>query len=126
MKRFIEEDFPIREVSQESVKEKSIRHGHISTLHLWWARRPLAASRSSTYSVLIPYDSNTKQKKKDFIANLSLWTNSLNASLLKQARKHIRENNASLRILDPFGGGVPFLWKQQDWDVRHMLMTITQ
>jgi len=41
-KRFIEESFPVKEVSKISAKEKNIRHGHISTLHIWWARRPLA------------------------------------------------------------------------------------
>ena len=105
MKRFIEEDFPIKEISDESVKEKSIRHGHISTLHLWWARRPLASSRSSIYSSLIPYTNNPKSKKKDFITELALWKNSLNVQILKRAQKHISENNTSLRVLDPFGGG---------------------
>ncbi len=47
-KRFIEESFPVKEVSVESAKEKNIRHGHISTLHIWWARRPLASSRPPT------------------------------------------------------------------------------
>jgi len=51
-KRLIEVDFPLKEVSEESVREKSIRHGHISTLHIWWARRPLAASRATTYAAL--------------------------------------------------------------------------
>jgi len=46
-KRFIEESFPIKEVSEISAKEKNIRHGHISTLHIWWARRPLASSRAT-------------------------------------------------------------------------------
>ena len=45
--RLLETDFPLRKVSEESVREKNIRHGHISTLHIWWARRPLAASRDS-------------------------------------------------------------------------------
>ena len=47
-KRLIEVDFPIAEVSKQSAREKSIRHGHPSTLHLWWARRPLAACRLSS------------------------------------------------------------------------------
>ena len=54
MKRFIEESFPVKEVSAISAKEKSIRHGHICTLHIWWARRPLAASRATAYAVLTP------------------------------------------------------------------------
>jgi len=42
-KRLIEVDLPIKEISAHARREKSIRHGHISTLHIWWARRPLAA-----------------------------------------------------------------------------------
>lgn len=53
-KRFIEESFPVKEVSFYSAKEKNIRHGHISTLHIWWARRPLAASRSTAFAALVP------------------------------------------------------------------------
>jgi len=53
-KRFIEETFPVKEVSIESAKEKNIRHGHISTLHIWWARKPLASSRVTNYASLIP------------------------------------------------------------------------
>jgi len=49
-KRFIETSFPVKEVSAESAKEKNIRHGHISTLHIWWARRPLASSRTTSYA----------------------------------------------------------------------------
>ena len=53
-KRFIEVTFPVREVSVESAREKNIRHGHISTLHIWWARRPLASSRATSLAALIP------------------------------------------------------------------------
>ena len=53
-KRFIEESFPLKEVSTESAREKNIRHGHISTLHIWWARRPLASSRATSCAALIP------------------------------------------------------------------------
>jgi adenine-specific DNA methylase len=53
-KRLIEVAFPIREVSAESVRDKSLRHGHISTLHLWWARRPLAACRAIIFASLVP------------------------------------------------------------------------
>ena len=52
-RRFLEDSFPIKEVSIESAKEKMIRHGHISTLHMWWARRPLSASRTINYAALI-------------------------------------------------------------------------
>jgi putative DNA methylase len=53
-KRLAEVDFPIAEVSKHSAKEKSIRHGHPSTLHLWWARRPLAAGRAMLMALLLP------------------------------------------------------------------------
>src|SRR5215204_5473624 len=45
-KRLIEVDLPIKRISAQARREKSIRHGHISTLHIWWARRPLAACRA--------------------------------------------------------------------------------
>src|SRR3989442_5350504 len=53
-KRLIEVDFPIAAVSAHSAREKSIRHGHPSTLHLWWARRPLAACRAMLLALLLP------------------------------------------------------------------------
>jgi len=56
--RLIEVALPIREISAESVRDKSLRHGHISTLHLWWARRPLAASRAVVFASLVPDPDN--------------------------------------------------------------------
>jgi len=53
-KRLAEVDFPIAEVSKHAAREKSIRHGHPSTLHLWWARRPLASSRAMLLELLLP------------------------------------------------------------------------
>lgn len=53
-KRLIEVDLPIRALSEQARREKSIRHGHISTLHIWWARRPLAACRAVVLSALLP------------------------------------------------------------------------
>ena len=53
-KRLAEVDFPIAVVSKHSAREKSIRHGHPSTLHLWWARRPLASCRSMLLALLLP------------------------------------------------------------------------
>ena len=54
LKRLIEVALPLKEVSEQSAREKSIRHGHISTLHIWWARRPLAACRAVIFASLIP------------------------------------------------------------------------
>jgi len=108
-KRFIEESFPIKEVSTESAREKNIRHGHISTLHIWWARRPLASSRATSYAALIPAPKSIEEwnKKKQFIIDLSKWENSLNHHLISKARRDILEANGGkpLRILDPFAGG---------------------
>ena len=53
-KRLAEVDFPIAVVSTHAAREKSIRHGHPSTLHLWWARRPLASSRAMLLGLLLP------------------------------------------------------------------------
>src|SRR5574341_1039087 len=53
-RRLAEVDFPISVVSRHSAREKSIRHGHPSTLHLWWARRPLAACRAMLMALLLP------------------------------------------------------------------------
>jgi len=108
-KSFIEVDFPVKEVSEESAREKNIRHGHISTLHIWWARRPLASSRASIYAALTPEPENEEErlKKAQFIAKLSKWENSLNKDIIERARKEILEANGGIppRVLDPFAGG---------------------
>jgi len=128
-RRFIEESFPVKDVSAISAHEKNIRHGHISTLHIWWARRPLAASRSTAYAALIPPPDDVLgwQKKRDFIVELCKWENSLNPHLLERARRDILEAHAQRlsaergepvtvddieagrvprpRVLDPFAGG---------------------
>lgn len=53
-KKLIEAAMPVKEISAESVRDKSIRHGHISTLHLWWARRPLPVCRAVVFASLVP------------------------------------------------------------------------
>jgi putative DNA methylase len=53
-KRLIEDYLPIEAISAEASREKSVRKGHISTLHLWWARRPLVACRAAVYGALVP------------------------------------------------------------------------
>ncbi len=128
-RRLIEETFPVREVSAESAREKNIRHGHISTLHIWWARRPLAASRATAYAALVPPPETPEewQKQRQFIVNLSKWENSLNPHILDKARRDIYQAHAERlsrelgrpvtaedieagrvlppRVLDPFAGG---------------------
>lgn len=115
--RFIEVDFPIKEVSAESAREKNIRHGHISTLHIWWARRPLAVSRASIYAALTPAPKlvleqsegteKEKQEKLKFIANLCKWENSLDEDLISRAREDIYKafNGETPKVLDCFAGG---------------------
>ena len=53
-RRLIEEELPLQEVNAASAREKSLRHGNISTMHLWWARRPLAMSRAVVFGTLLP------------------------------------------------------------------------
>src|SRR5438552_16903828 len=61
--RLIEHAFPLRQASIDSVHEKNVRHGHISTLHIWPARRPLAASRAALLATLLP-DPGTAEGRK--------------------------------------------------------------
>src|SRR6266705_5762605 len=108
-RRFIEETFPVREISEESAKEKSIRQRHVSTLHIWWARRPLASSRATTFAALTPAPKNDyeERKKKDFIVRLSKWENSLDETILEEARNTLLNGNGGKppKVLDPFAGG---------------------
>ncbi len=108
-KRFLEESFPVREVSILSAKEKNIRHGHISTLHIWWARRPLASSRTTNYAGLIPYTDDPEKwnSTMEFIKELAKWENSNNPRIIDKARRDILEANGGVppKVLDPFGGG---------------------
>ena len=71
-KRLIEVDLPIKRISAHARREKSIRHGHISTLHIWWARRPLAACRAVICAALWPdpADDNCPQDFRDAAARL--------------------------------------------------------
>jgi len=106
----IETDFPLQTVSQESVREKNIRHGHISTLHIWWSRKPLAASRASILAALLPDDPATRHEHLKLIEQLASWeavANGGSTSLLQRARALIREafGGRAPRVLDPFAGG---------------------
>ena len=107
-RRFIEDSFPIKEVSLASTYEKRIRDRHISSIHTWWARRPMASSRSVNFAALV----DTKKIRStdnvgDFIINLAKWENSSNKKFLNKARDLILlSNNGKVpKILDPFAGG---------------------
>lgn len=112
-KRLIEYDIPLEEISEQSAREKSIRHGHISTLHIWWARRPLAACRAAIYASLVPKPESVRELKerKRLIKELVNWdnvkANSYNKRLIHKARSHVLEafNGRKPKILDSFAGG---------------------
>src|SRR5438046_3181641 len=125
-KRLIEVDLPIKQISAHSRREKNIRHGHISTLHIWWARRPLAACRAFIYASLVD-DLQTDREREELlkeVADLASWDAVRNpeqivrtreqggsgltgARLLERARRRILDSNGSQppRLLDPFAGG---------------------
>src|SRR5271154_307616 len=104
-KKLIEVAIPLEAINAASAREKSIRHGHPSTLHLWWARRPLAACRAVLFASLVDDPSShpeafptvaaqEKERARLFalIEQLVLWENSLNENLLSQARAEIRKS----------------------------------
>jgi len=107
--RLIEVDFPLRKVSDESVREKNIRHGHISTLHIWWARRPLAASRATALAALLPDEPGQREELLALVRDIAPWevVSNGNAPQIEKARQLIREafGGRAPRVLDPFAGG---------------------
>src|SRR2546427_223323 len=101
-KKLIEVALPLNAINEASAREKSIRHGHPSTLHLWWARRPLAAARAVIFSQMVddpsahpdefPTDETQKKERQRLfrlIEELVLWENTTNDTLLSQARTEI-------------------------------------
>lgn len=109
MKRLIEEFFPIREVSQQSGEEKGVRQGHISTLHMWWARQPLAACRAIVLASLVddPGPGPEREELVQLIRDLARWDASDDQTLLNRAREHIRASTGGTApsVLDIFAGG---------------------
>ena len=69
-RRLIEAAFPLKQVSLDSVHEKNVRHGHISTLHIWPARRPLAASRAALLATLLP-DPGTREERREVLRRMA-------------------------------------------------------
>ena len=112
-KRLIEDSLPLKEISEQSAREKSIRHGHISTLHLWWSRKPLAVCRAVIYASLVPAPKDEKERKEqhEFIIKLVNW-DTLNPKhpdhwVIGEAKRRILEANGGVppKVLDPFAGG---------------------
>jgi len=95
--RLIEVALPIREISAESVRDKSLRHGHISTLHLWWARRPLAASRAVVFASLVP-DPDDPRCPADFRAAVERHLK----THVPAEMKHYSRGRESRRDEDPY------------------------
>ena len=95
-RRLIEETFPISEVSKETTKEKNIRHGNISALHVWWARKPLGSSRATCFASLIPapLDQGELQRKKALVVKLSKFGDALDRKILDGAKKYLGETKA--------------------------------
>lgn len=120
-RKLIEVSLPLEEINRESAREKSIRHGHPSTLHLWWARRPLAAARAVLFAQLVDDPSShpdrfpteedqrvERERLHDIIRRLVVWENINDERLLKEARAEIvasAPDGKPPAILDPFAGG---------------------
>lgn len=106
-KKLIEVALPLEAINRESAREKSIRHGHPSTLHLWWARRPLAAARAVLFAQLVDDPSSwpelfpteeaqetERQRLFRLIERLVKWDNSNNPEVIDAARLEIARSHA--------------------------------
>jgi putative DNA methylase len=119
-KKLIEVALPLAKINFESAREKSIVHGHPASLHLWWARRPLAAARAVLWSSLVDDPSAhpdkflteedqavERRRLFDILERLVPWEASNDEQVLTEARAEIIKScDGELpKILDPFGGG---------------------
>ena len=110
-KKLIEVALPLEAINKAAAREKSIRHGHPSTLHLWWARRPLAACRAVLFASLVDDpdsdpmfagDEDLAASKRaelfNLIEELVLWENSNNSRVVSKARAEIARCVATQKI----------------------------
>lgn len=119
-KKLIEVALPLEKINAESAREKSIRHGHPSTLHLWWARRPLAAARAVIWASLLDDPSShpekfpteeeqnrERQRLFRILEELVVWEKSNDERILAAAKEEILKstNGNPPELLDPFAGG---------------------
>lgn len=137
IKKLIEVSIPLEAINKEAAREKSIRHGHPSTLHLWWARRPLAAARAVLWASLVDDPSShpdrfpTEEAQKaerdrlsGILKKLVVWENSNDETILQEAKQEILNSNHGTfpTLLDPFSGGVPSHWRGSGWALPSMPM----
>ncbi|MBX6763660.1 MAG: DUF1156 domain-containing protein, partial [Rubrobacteraceae bacterium] len=115
-KKLIEVALPLDAINRESAREKSIRHGHPSTLHLWWSRKPLATCRAVLFASLVddpandlPEEEAKAERERLFgiLEELVRWENSNDERVLERARAEIRKSTGGNPppVLDPFCGG---------------------
>ena len=119
-KKLIEVALPLEAINKASAREKSIRHGHPSTLHLWWARRPLATARAVIWASLVDDPSahpdqfptvEAQKQERDrlfgILTDLVQWENSNNEEVLNEAKAEIMKSTGGHppELLDPFAGG---------------------
>lgn len=119
-KKLIEVALPLNAISEASVREKSIRHGHPSTLHLWWSRKPLATCRAVLFASIVDDPSEhpeqfpteaeqdtERQRLFQLIEELIQWENSNDQRVLARAQAEIKKSTGDKlpAFLDPFAGG---------------------
>jgi adenine-specific DNA methylase len=108
-RRLIEEAFPLRQISEQAKAEQGIRRGHIDSLHIWWARRPLVACRAAILGSLLrdPADERERKKLLGFLLEYCTWKASNELKLVEEARRLVlsANGNSSPALLDCFAGG---------------------
>lgn len=120
-RKLIEVSMPLEVINKESAREKSIRYGHPSTMHLWWSRKPLATARAVLFAQLVDDPSShpdqfpteetqtaERTRLHGIIEQLVVWENSNNKALLEAAHREIVKSagpEGVPAILDPFAGG---------------------
>ena len=119
-KKLIETGIPLTYINEQSSREKSLRHGLPSTLHLYWARRPLATTRSILFAQLVDDPSahpdrfptqedqdGERRRLYELMKRLAVWENTNDTELYREARQAILDSNDGQLppVLDPFAGG---------------------
>lgn len=117
MRSLIEDYLPIEAISEEAAREKSLWRGHVSTLHLWWARRPLVTARAAVYGALVPstmfQPTNGPEEKRASLgrANASKFVKQLcsypgSPAVMEEAGQHLLKAHAS-RLTEEWAAKLP-------------------